>query len=354
MRQIDQNNVGTNQRFGGIITVGSPNNGAFIANALLDGTVDEAVADACARMGAGPISQFGDASALRIGGSIIAISLCNDFREIVDNFFADNSLTVEEISADSDFINFLNTAGGNVPVINIWGNEQSPVHWRLWSSILSNNNNDQTLVTVAALVKSAYITFVAINSAGAVLGGILGIFNPTLFIAAAVAAARVVAWSRGLQWLNNSETLWKTLIGSIRTDIITEIRIITTAQCEFGINQWEEQIDLDNLGDPETEALLWAYDEWLAENYENCFQEIEEQRTVYVNEPSDGLIPESSQVMQGIPQNNIYEALGVNHSEETNTSAGTTLNGNDEMQDVFNLIWDRDPQSDFFRTPERQ
>ena len=66
--------------------------------------------------------------------------------------------------------------------------------------------------------------------------------------------------------------------------------------------------------------------------------------------PSDGLLCEYTQIVNGIPGENEYEAMGVNHFEEVNTGAGTTLNGNDEIYDRFFLIWER---QDIFGTPVR-
>ena len=84
----------------------------------------------------------------------------------------------------------------------------------------------------------------------------------------------------------------------------------------------------------------------------NCTTTSTQTYQVFVRRPSDGLFCDDTQIIDGIPQQNVYEARGVNHNEETNTTSGTTANGNDEMEDIFNLIWDRDP-SDFFQTNTR-
>jgi len=83
-----------------------------------------------------------------------------------------------------------------------------------------------------------------------------------------------------------------------------------------------------------------------------CVEEIEIPYVVTIGKKSDGLISGASQIGNYVTDDYRYEALGVNHAEETNTSTGTTENGNDEMRDVFNLIWER-PLGDFFRTEKR-
>jgi hypothetical protein len=60
-------------------------------------------------------------------------------------------------------------------------------------------------------------------------------------------------------------------------------------------------------------------------------------------------IASGSQVMNGIPPNNIYEARGVNHMEQVNTS-GSQPSGEDVMDVRFNQIFDR---TDFFETNRR-
>jgi hypothetical protein len=80
----------------------------------------------------------------------------------------------------------------------------------------------------------------------------------------------------------------------------------------------------------------------------NCYEIVDVIRDVFVKESSDGFIPTSSQIFNGSTDE--YEAEGVNHREELNTTAQQTLNGNDPMRDVFDDIW-TDPG--FFNTDPR-
>ncbi|MEO6132528.1 MAG: hypothetical protein ABIQ02_11815 [Saprospiraceae bacterium] len=91
---------------------------------------------------------------------------------------------------------------------------------------------------------------------------------------------------------------------------------------------------------------------WCDGNLGNCVEEVTLESTIYTGKKSDGLLCGATQIGDGIDENHRYEAMGVNHAEETNSSTGTTLNGNDEMQRIFNLLWDR-PLNDFFKTPKR-
>ena len=68
---------------------------------------------------------------------------------------------------------------------------------------------------------------------------------------------------------------------------------------------------------------------------------------ISVNYPSNGLLPQYTQELQGIRSGNRYKVEGANHLEVLNmTNDG---NNDDETKDVFDDIFDR-PFPDFFRT----
>jgi hypothetical protein len=71
------------------------------------------------------------------------------------------------------------------------------------------------------------------------------------------------------------------------------------------------------------------------------------QRTRYisVNYPSDGLLPQYTQELQGIPFGNRYKVEGANHIEVRNMT--TDGNGIDETAVEFRRIFNR---QDWFRT----
>jgi hypothetical protein len=85
----------------------------------------------------------------------------------------------------------------------------------------------------------------------------------------------------------------------------------------------------------------------------DCGEWVWQQRTRYVsvNYPSDGLLPQYTQELQGITWNNRYKILGANHMEVLDMS-NSTLNGqpNDGTRLRLSEIFDRDP-SDWFYTP---
>ena len=81
-----------------------------------------------------------------------------------------------------------------------------------------------------------------------------------------------------------------------------------------------------------------------------CTQQVTRTRTVTINGASDGFFCASTQIFDPFEPENIYEALGVNHSDESNTEFLQTFNDNDEMRRIINEIFDRD---DEFAVPIR-
>jgi hypothetical protein len=70
-------------------------------------------------------------------------------------------------------------------------------------------------------------------------------------------------------------------------------------------------------------------------------------RYISVNYPSDGLLPQYTQELQGIPAKNKYKVNGANHIEVRNMTKDG--NGVDETAVEFRRIFNR-PFPDFFRT----
>lgn len=77
--------------------------------------------------------------------------------------------------------------------------------------------------------------------------------------------------------------------------------------------------------------------------------------TVVVRHKNDGIVCQNDMRLDGVCDV-LTPGRGVNHFEQRNTQNGTTENGNDEMDDLFTLIWNGNsinPACGFFVTPER-
>lgn len=110
--------------FGGIVTVGTPNQGLYLANAFQNGGLQQYTDDAHSRL---------DGINLTVGGAaVVGSDLANLAEDYAYSHF--NNPTGLEIQEGSEFINGL-PANISVPSVYFWGHETSPVHWRFLSSI---------------------------------------------------------------------------------------------------------------------------------------------------------------------------------------------------------------------------
>ena len=199
--------------FGAIITAGGPHNGARIANAARNGEVATAIADGAYNLGIGPSAQLGMAlfgvpglviSSIGVGQAV------NHLESVVNQKlgagFSNQSVT--DLMEGSSYQNSAprNTQTSTAKLL-IYGNEESPVHWRLASDYAYD---DDRLVGWARTVSDYYEAAMWTNYGAAAVAGAftfgLGAI-PFVYIA--------IQWSRGMNWIRyDSERVWNYLIGS--------------------------------------------------------------------------------------------------------------------------------------------
>ena len=332
IRETDRLRDGTSKKFGGYITVCTPNYGAPIANTLLEINLDDLANDACNTLNAGPTSEF---APVDFGIDLSINHLCNYSIDLANiNKYIPDSTILENLKEGSSAINainnYTNNNNPNIPRISIWANENSPVHWRLLSTTMYPNDPDSKLVNKVNIIRASYNAHYLIHRSAAVF--YITIFGTSFSILNPLAGYKAAQWKKGRDWIDNSENQWNGLIKTTK-------RIPQT----YWVEVWEPcspigvgAIDEDYMGrpvapDPDCGEWVWR------------------QRTRYisVNYPSDGLLPQYTQELQGIPYNNKYEVDGANHLEVGNM----TIDGNgvDETREVLRDIFSR-PPSDFFRT----
>jgi len=330
IRDVDRLNGSGDKNFGGYITVTTPNYGAPISNSLIDGSVESAAENACNKLADGPLAQLFSLP-WGIVSNLATNVLCDKF---IDNDLVQNlqgtPVTNADLRVGSPTINainnYTNNNNPNIPRISIWAEENSPVHWRMFSS--AEYNNDMTLVNKVNSARGIYQGFNTYNTALGIACAVGGFWNPFCWGASGLYFYRASQWRKGRNWIDDSENIWSSLIKTTRREPQT-----------YWVNVWvpcayPPGIELDDVlprlaPDPDCGEWVWK------------------QRTRYisVNCPSDGLLPQYTQELQGIPWGNRYKVNGANHLEVRNMSAGSV----DETKDVFDDIFDRIP-GDFFRT----
>ncbi len=348
LRSLDQQLPGGNRQLGGVVTVGTPHRGGAVINSIQSGSMASAIARGCRALSAGPSTHVGQS--LPIPGNIVVqgittAALCNALSSVIDEFGLEGSvesLSAQQAAVGSNFIAALNQGTQNSNIISVWGNEESPVHWRLVSSLESDNEDDQRYQHIANIVRGLYIgasAYYGVSASINVIGGILSM-NPFSIIKGGYNVYQSVQYSRGAIWLANSEQYWLDEIECSSSQTFTQTFTYTYFPCtDFitGTAEWlqcmEENGCLDDVG---------------GGGIAGCARQFTGVRRTTVNEASDGFFCATTQIFDPFDQNRTYEAEGVNHSDETNTTFMQTRNGNDEMQEELNNIFDR---GDEFRIP---
>jgi hypothetical protein len=358
-RGIDKLTEG--QTFGGIITVGTPNYGTYLPINIQNGTAAERLAYGVSSLQAGPSSTLG----ILVGGihsatlpMTLDLMIANIFFGANNSSFVGNlsSLLVNEtidqsaieLSTGSEKLMEINaySSQSSTPMISIWGHEDSPVHWRLVSSVLNNpnpstdltpNNDDETWVENAENIESYYKTARAVTAiAGAssiVLSFIPGVGFGSLPLGG-VLLFSAVQWSKGIWWLNRSEEIW-----------IDLNRCGTTVNLPQELTITYVGVDCDDYGFTGTPEWVNCIEDNCGGYIENCSvtEDIIAYYPFFYDEDSDGFVCGTSQRLQFLPPENIYEAIGSNHVTESNLG--------DPVEKKLRDIWNKPNTS--FTTLER-
>ncbi len=314
-RAIDVNHTG---EFGGIITAGTPFDGARIANTAFNGELLNCVSDGIWRVLRGPTAQIGPVTYFVSG--VIVNSIPPIFQTVVNQRLGNNQ-TVNDLQENSGYINEIRNNTTGTPKISIYGNENAPVSWRIATT--ATGTNWLSIVNTAGDVYEAAM-WVNIGLAAAT-----GWF--TFGISAAYYGWVAYEWSVGTNWWRyGSEGNWNYLIGAS----IPSSQTVCYQQINWdGFNQC--MIDAGNSS---------AYTSCQQQNtYDICY-------TYYsgVNGQSDGFIKASSQsgYNSGWANNSTrIEAQGVNHLE-----MGTDA----EMERIYNGIFDGQRNANFFFNTNRR
>jgi hypothetical protein len=355
-RQIDRADNGTNL-FGGFITVGTPNKGAIVAQAVMEGRGDKFVDEAVRAL----VAPFYDTW---VGALLISLTVINDDVQLIRRVFPIIG-PAEDLSPASGLINGLNNFGhDNKKIITISARESGQKLWRELSSIALNAPSELPLHQVGdedmgrkmARLEGMY------NSAGYVSSGLATV--STIFGGWFVTgkwAVRAKLFFNGASWIKNAPTAWNNLLGANRT----EQRTTSTTRVKQSImndyNAWQDtrNCELIPRGGRPVDCSFTTFLSTLsasqrADIYEPSTTTVSVQ---IVNEHNDGIVLQSS--ANGLSGPNVLNlemelqpTMGVNHQECMNHQFVT-----DKFEQIFNGTIPNNPMSDehktFFKIPLR-
>jgi hypothetical protein len=315
----------TGQReIGGIITVGSPMDGAPVANSVVNGDAGRAIGDAVYALGRGPLTLLGlNSLSIQIKGNLIGSGALSNVLSVIvgPSTFGNDAATLEDLKVGGAGIEAdKNADPTNTPKISIWGNEDSPTHW----NIMQTQSHLPTItfsgipiqLTVPELATGFSYAYLAASIVCATIA-VINWYNPYGWYNAYAA----YQWWAGYDWIaNDSERIYNNLIGS---DLVVQ-------QCY------------------QYPTLIYTYpDECddIPSRWRNCRPTVQTAMAtacvqVHNNGISDAFIPSVSQRGEGSRSwrtgsgqtITTIEAMHMNHFEELQPE-------NQEMRDIFDRIF---------------
>ncbi|MDX2249885.1 MAG: hypothetical protein SF052_24080 [Bacteroidia bacterium] len=332
-----------NSYFGGYITVGSPHKGIKLVNSYQNGNLEAFFDDGCKEVITdplfsifnsifyGPISPAG-LFIQNLGGGIVCNLAYERLKDSLSLYLAPN--TLEDLKVGSPtLVNLPYTS--SKPRIFLYGDEQSPVHWRFLSSLIDSMPvnippppapyaaGDEGYVNAANQIE-------AIETAVAGLAMTIGVINSLQgnFITGASSFYVAFQFAQGAAWLNNSEMGWNTLIGANDVYPFT----ITTNSMFICWSQIED-IERDYLDGVIDFPTYWQN---LNATYQNpaCWASQTYTMLITNNQISDGLAPQVT--TRPDPLNGCFlDIADANHQEEVHHPNATARYGQ---------IFDRDQE----------
>jgi pimeloyl-ACP methyl ester carboxylesterase len=279
---------------GGLISIGSPLNGAFIANSKSLGRVSAKLSQGVTYLTADPIAS---------GIPDLVLTFMNQnfsAQELVDNFLAGlnqelglQSMSVGErdLMVQSPYMMSMRNANLNKPHLAIWGEEYAPVSVNYATTILNQlgitNRTKAEMRNLLSDAESVYLGF--------------EVYYIVFSLALEDAFYKSSLWRDGKNFLKSDmEDDWNYLIGSNRTDYYQQCW--QEMQCD-----WDDYFNGGNMQRSASGPISECPTITVCSSV-----------PVRINEPSDGYIDAFSQRGQLYAQrpSAVVRALGVNHHEE--------------------------------------
>ncbi|PWJ59637.1 hypothetical protein CLV98_102471 [Dyadobacter jejuensis] len=299
VRQVDIWNQG---QWSGIVTMGAPLRGARIANSAQNGTSVNFINNAIYQMMKGPnagtsMTSLVPGFGIRIAQGntllnevIYSVNVGQLATQTIMNQVGLVGQTATDLAQGSGYMTGIAGTHTNTPKIFIWGSETDPIFWRTMGSMDGHGDEWGRVIS-----RDIYGLYKFISDAEYVHQ----VLYPWSLL---IHGNRGDAWKAGYQWVDTgANDGWRNVIGAKYTETGSYINRIITCD-SYG---WQQCY----ASNPPP-----GYCENVA-----CAREETVYFAIYHDEPSDGIVPASSQRNDnggwwGFP----LEAPGVNHREMRN------------------------------------
>ncbi|MEZ4773425.1 MAG: hypothetical protein R3D00_09615 [Bacteroidia bacterium] len=328
-----------NSYFGGYITVGTPHKGIKLVNSYQNGNLEEFFDDGCKEVITDPVLSIFNSIFYSpispvgffiqyLGGKLVCNAAYEKLEDKLSLYLAPNTLVDLKVGSPT-LANLPYTS--SKPRIFLYGDEQSPVHWRFLSSLIDSMPvnippppapyaaGDEGYVNAANQIQ-------AVETAVAGLAATIGVINSLQgnFITGASSFYVAFQFAQGAAWLSNSEMGWNTLIGANDTYPFT----ITTNSMFICWSQIED-IERDYLDGVIDFPTYWQN---LNATYQNpaCWASQTYTMLITNNQISDGLAPRVS--TRPDPLSPCFLGIAdANHQEEVHHP-----NATERYRQIFN------------------
>jgi pimeloyl-ACP methyl ester carboxylesterase len=346
-RQIDKLDGGTNL-YGGFITVATPNKGAIIAKAVMEGKGDKFVDEGIRAL----VLPFYDTW---VGSLLIGLTVINDRVHFIKRIFPQIG-PAEDLSTTSGLINGLNNgfSHGDKKIIAISARESGEKLWREVSSLaLHAPSNlplhelgDDDLPNKMGQLRGVY------NAAGYASIAISTIkLSRVDFYGASKWVIRSSFFFNGASWIKNAPVAWNNLLGANRTELRPVVGPALKPEFHAAWNAWRADQGCITRGAPGCSLTAYLATLTQAER-DNAYEDavLYNVSVQIVNENNDGIVLQSS--ANGLTESpnvlnlemELRPDMGVNHQECMNHQFVT-----DQFEKIFDGLTSRTDKSPDFR-----
>ncbi|MCA9974086.1 MAG: hypothetical protein KC425_27930, partial [Anaerolineales bacterium] len=297
-RKLDEQ--GMDEHFGGIITACTGHHGLQFANAYTNGEVEDFFDEGCHQVLTQPVftmvSLLGPSFSVftpiiqSLGGNLVCSFAYQSLQNEMSDFLSPN--TIGDMSVGSTELANINSFPSTKHIVTLWGNEQSPVHWRFLSS-LQPANRPVNINPVPSLYIDRDVQFVntmnTLHGVETTMGiishsyGLLHLLFWNFYQAGNWFYIRD-QWMQGADWIENSESGWNELTGSngwVTLPVEVDDVFVCNAEMLELLRDWKDDIITFEQFEAATEALL---------NDPNCYETGTIMSAFPVNGESDGLV----------------------------------------------------------------
>ena len=316
--------------FRGMVLCGAPLRGAKVMNSIRNGQAGSFLANAIWQISRGPLAQLGTGGVVVY--AVAGVTIPQLGAELQARFLGDYGEQTEiDLSEESPYLNRVNSfQGAQVPHVLLWGDENSPVQFRGWSSDRSYVNvgpltpwrpgDDEHYVRIFNTLADTYAAAGVINLAAAISNAIYFNFGATAYFGWVS-----YQWFAGKNYIKfDCESQYADIIGANRTSITRTATQLSDVCASTSPYKPATQLCVERIWGPYAgQSISEALGRQLYAQYNacvsQCYQPVTRTYDTPVQAGSDGTVPAFSALAQvtpwEVPTADQYRVEGCNHME---------------------------------------